>query len=150
MVASATRCCLDHHTDGTVLSGPSDAFVARVDTDASAQPSSRLLHALGGASDDPGNAVAVDAIGTVHVTGQTFGGFPVTPDAFQLPPGGGGDAFVPRLNTNANDRAALISASCLGGSGTDQGNGIALSGGEASSLAEGLPSVSEPLTAIDI
>jgi uncharacterized repeat protein (TIGR01451 family) len=110
----------------TQLSGPSDAFVARVDTDASGHASVAFFTYLGGSSDDSGNAVAVDAVGNVYVTGQTFGGFPVTPDAFQPTFGGGSDAFVARLNTDANGPGALIFASYLGGSGSDQGNGIAL------------------------
>src|SRR5712691_10605044 len=110
----------------TQLAGPSDAFVARVDTDPSGHASVAFFSYLGGSSDDSGNAVTVDAIGNVYVTGQTLGGFPVTPDAFQPTFGGGSDAFVARLNTDANGPGALIFASYLGGSGSDQGNGIAL------------------------
>ena len=110
----------------TQLTGPSDAFVARVDTDANGHASVAFFTYLGGSSDDSGNAIAVDAVGNVYVTGQTLGGFPVTPDAFQPTLGGGSDAFVARLNTDANGPGALVFSSYLGGSGTDQGNGIAL------------------------
>jgi uncharacterized repeat protein (TIGR01451 family) len=113
----------------TQLTGPSDAFVARVDTDdASGQASVAFFTYLGGSSDDSGNAIAVDAIGHVYVTGQTSVGFPVTPDAFQTTLGGGSgsDAFVARLNTDANGQGALVFSSYLGGSGSEQGNGIAL------------------------
>jgi len=109
----------------TQLSGPSDAFVVRIDT-VSGQASVAFFTYLGGGSDDSGNAIAVDAIGDVYVTGQTLGGFPVTPDAFQPALGGNGDAFVARLNTFADGQGALVFASYLGGSGIDQGNGIAL------------------------
>jgi uncharacterized repeat protein (TIGR01451 family) len=110
----------------TQLSGSSDAFVARIDTASSGQASVSFFTYLGGVSDDSGNAIAVDAVGDVYVTGQTFGGFPVTLDAFQPAFGGNGDAFVARVNTFANGEGALVFASYLGGSGIDQGNGIAL------------------------
>jgi uncharacterized repeat protein (TIGR01451 family) len=111
----------------TQLAGPSDAFVARIDTNQSGQALVAFFTYLGGGSDDSGNAIAVDAIGDVYVTGQTLGsGFPVTVDAFQPGPGGNGDAFVVRLNTFANGPGALIFASYLGGNGSDAGTGIAL------------------------
>jgi uncharacterized repeat protein (TIGR01451 family) len=110
---------------GTQLSGSSDAFVARIDT-TSGQASVAFFTYLGGGSDDSGSAIAVDAIGDVYVTGQTFGGFPFSLDAFQPVYGGNGDAFVARLNTFVDGAGALVFASYLGGSGIDQGNGIAL------------------------
>jgi len=113
------------------LSGPSDAFVARIDTNSSGQASVAFLTYLGGSGDDVGTAIAVDAVGDAYVTGQTGGfpqgsGFP-TSNAFQQMYGGGsGDAFVVRLNTFASGPAALVYGSYLGGSGADQGLGIAL------------------------
>jgi uncharacterized repeat protein (TIGR01451 family) len=113
-------------TFDTQLAGPSDAFVARVDS-SQGQASVVFFTYLGGGSDDSGNAIAVDAIGDVYVTGQTLGGFPVTPDAFQTAFGGGNsDAFVVRLNTFASGSGALVFASYLGGNGGDEGNGVAL------------------------
>ena len=111
------------------LAGPSDAFVAKIDTNTNGQASVGFLTYLGGSSDDFGNAIAVDGIGHVYVTGQTFGGFPgfpVTDTAFQATYGGGGDAFVARLNPSASGTAALIFASYLGGNKADEGTGIAL------------------------
>ena len=111
---------------GTLVSGL-NIFVARIDTSTSSPvglASVAFLAYLGGGS---GNAIAVDTIGDAYVTGLTFGGFPVTPDAFQQGPGGNGDAFVVRLNTDVSGSSALVFGSYLGGSsGVDQGLGIAL------------------------
>jgi uncharacterized repeat protein (TIGR01451 family) len=135
------------------LTGPSDAFVARVDSSAVGQASVGFFTYLGGGSDDAGNAIAVDTIGNVYVTGQTFGGFPVTPDAFQPTLSGGGDAFVARLNTNATGPGALIFGSYLGGSGTDEALGLALDSsgngymtGTTSSTSAPSPNVPFPTT----
>ncbi len=108
---------------GSQVPASLNAFVARVDTDQTGQASVAFFGYLGGGS---GNAIAVDAIGDAYVTGQTFGGFPVTPDAFQPNHAGNGDAFVARLNTDVSGNAALVFGSYLGGTGADQGLGIAL------------------------
>src|SRR5262249_22305668 len=91
---------------GTLVSGL-NVFVARIDTSPLGVASVAFLAYLGGGS---GNAIAVDAIGDAYVTGQTFGGFQ---DAFQQGPGGSGDAFVARLNTDVARPSALVFRSYL-------------------------------------
>src|SRR5262249_2989204 len=103
-------------------SGSANAFVARID-DTSGNAAVAFLAYLGGGS---GNAIAADTIGDAYVTGQTSGGFPVTGDAFQSSHAGNGDAFGARLNTDVTGTPALVYGSYLGGTGADQGLGIAL------------------------
>ena len=67
---------------------------------------------------DSGRGIALDASGNIYVAGETRGGFPVTPGAFQTIYGGGlNDLFVAKLSS---DGARLIYATYVGGSGSDQ------------------------------
>jgi len=113
-----------------------DVFVAKVSADGT-----RLVYVtfLGGAAEDVGRSIAVDANGAAYVTGNTPGsaslgdpgGFPVTPGAFDTSAEGnltsGGyhndDAFVAKLSA---DGSTLVYATYLGGSGLDRGVGIAV------------------------
>jgi len=83
---------------------------------------------LGGSGDDYGRGIAVDAAGSAYVTGQAeSANFPTTANALQPHYGGGnnngGDAFVVKLSPAGN---ALAYATYLGGSGDDEGDGIAV------------------------
>jgi uncharacterized protein (TIGR03437 family) len=83
---------------------------------------------LGGTGTDSCHGIAVDAAGNAYVTGDTFGdqsnNFPTTQGAFQrTAPGGGRDAFVTKLNPTGN---ALVYSTFLGGSSSDQVEGIAV------------------------
>ena len=78
---------------------------------------------LGGSSVDQGNAIAVDYWGNVYVTGDTVSrDFPVR-SAFQPNYGGSRDAFVAKLSIPGDE---LLYATYLGGSGMEQGYGIAV------------------------
>src|SRR6266571_4564355 len=70
-----------------------------------------------------GFGIAVDTVGSAYITGDSFGGFPTTPGAFQPSAAGGDDAFVAKLNA---DGTGLIYSSYLAGSGGDRGSGIAV------------------------
>jgi len=73
---------------------------------------------------DLGTSIAVDPSGNAYITGSTCSlDFPVTPGAFQTTCGGGGDAFVSKLNATGS---ALVYSTYLGGSGLDLGYGIAV------------------------
>jgi hypothetical protein len=85
---------------------------------------------LGGSNYDQGYGIAVDSLGNAYVTGATESpNFPITSGAFQTACNGGyncnvdGDAFVTKLNPTGS---ALVYSTYLGGSGTDQGFGIAV------------------------
>ena len=97
-----------------------DAFVAKVNPSGTA-----LVYAgfLGGSGSDVGRGIAVDASGNAYVTGYTYSSdFPavVGPD---LSHNGNGDAFVAKVNSSGT---ALLYAGFLGGSGEDEGEGIAV------------------------
>jgi hypothetical protein len=79
---------------------------------------------LGGGGDDQGIGVALDASGKAYVTGVTSStDFPVTNGAAQATKAAASDIFITKLN--ATGTAALYST-YIGGSGNDEGLGIAV------------------------
>ncbi|MBK9168943.1 MAG: SBBP repeat-containing protein [Bryobacterales bacterium] len=99
--------------------GSVDAFVAKL------SPGGSLLWVthLGGSGDDRGQSVAVDAGGSVYVTGWTqSSNFPTVSAhrAFLL---GSRDAFVAKLNPLGS---ALVYSTYYGGTGSDAGHAIAV------------------------
>lgn len=75
--------------------GGSDAFITRVNATGTGLVFSTYL---GGNNTDGGLSIAVDAAGSIYVTGQTFSSnFPTTPGAFQTLFGGNSDAFVAKI-----------------------------------------------------
>jgi hypothetical protein len=107
---------------GTGPLGVGDAFVAKLNPTGSALVYSTYL---GGSGDDAGTGIAVDPTGSAYVGGNTHStNFPTTPGAFQSAFGGGPfDAFVARLDPVG---AVLVYSTYLGGSGDDEGFGLAI------------------------
>lgn len=118
---------------GRTFEDATDAFVAKLNPQGTA-----LLYAtyLGGSDKDAAMSIAVDAEGSAYLTGGTNSkDFPVTSGAFQARFGGTGghslppfwtpvgDGFVAKLNSTGS---ALVYSSYLGGTGVDQGYGIAV------------------------
>jgi hypothetical protein len=110
----------------------SDAFVAKLNPSGSALVYSTYL---GGNRLDTGSGIAVDSAGYAYVIGTTFSrNFPVV-NALQPLPGGSAfdcstgniqctiDAYVAKLNPAGS---ALVYSTYLGGSGDEQGRGIAV------------------------
>lgn len=97
-------------------------FVAKIDASGSALDYASLI---GGAA---GSAIAIDSAGNAYVTGAVWepADFPAV-DAYQPTFGGGGsvglDAFLLKVNPSGS---ALVYSTFLGGSGDDQGSGIAV------------------------
>jgi hypothetical protein len=115
---------------GTGLPAFSEAFLTVFTADGSDIVYST---ALGGNSRDEARGVAIDSNGNAYVTGVTNsnGQFP-TKSAFQTSNGGGKDAFVAKFNPALSGESSLVYSTFLGGSGTDEGNAIAVnSGGQA-------------------
>jgi len=127
--------------------GGTDAFVAKVNASGSA-----LVYCgyIGGSGDDYGIGIAIDAAGNAYVAGytrSTQANFPVTsgPD---LTHNGGTDAFVAKVNASGS---ALVYCGYIGGSGNDNGNGIAVDGsgnayatGETNSTQATFPVIGGP------
>ncbi len=99
--------------------GNVDAFVAKINAGGSA-----LLYStyLGGSDGDQGSGIAVDGAGNAYVTGTAGRDFP-TVNPLQPAYGGAADAFVAKINTVGS---ALVYSTYLGGSGAEQGIGIAV------------------------
>jgi hypothetical protein len=106
----------------TIAGSPGDAFVTKLDPTGSALVYSTYLGGSG--NSDQGLSITVDSTGNAYVTGFTDSlNFPAK-NAFQPAFGGGlSDAFVTKLNAAGS---ALLYSTYLGGSGDEQGHGIAL------------------------
>lgn len=99
---------------------PMDAFVTKLNATGSALVYSTYL---GGSTNDQGIAIAVDAVGHAYVAGYTDStNFPVA-NALQTTNAGVDDVFVAKL---APDGSALVYSTYLGGTNTDQAEGIAV------------------------
>jgi hypothetical protein len=107
----------------TTNGGGLDVFVTKLNATGTALVYSTYI---GGSGDDEGNAIAVDGSGYAYVTGETSStNYDVTPGAFQTTNGGGRDVFVTKLNATGT---ALVYSTYIGGSGDDEGYGIAVDG----------------------
>jgi Ca2+-binding RTX toxin-like protein len=108
--------------DQTYNGGFEDAFVTKLGPTGAALSYSTFL---GGSGAEVGTGIAVDGAGAAYVTASTSSGdFPTTPGAFDRTHNGGfDDAFVAKLGPTG---AALSYSTFLGGSGTDDGTGIAV------------------------
>jgi photosystem II stability/assembly factor-like uncharacterized protein len=99
---------------------PPDAFVTKLNATGSALVYSTYL---GGNTNDQGIGIAVDASGSAYVTGFTDStNFPIR-NALQITNAGFDDVFVTKV---APDGSAFIYSTYLGGTNTDQGEGIAV------------------------
>ncbi|MBK9063704.1 MAG: SBBP repeat-containing protein [Acidobacteria bacterium] len=110
------------------LLGSGDVFVTKLNATGTATVYSTYL---GGSGLDTAYAIAVDSTGAAYVTGETdsptvagIGNIPYPKvGAIQGVYGGGGDAFITKINPAGN---ALVYSTYLGGSGTERGYGIAV------------------------
>jgi hypothetical protein len=104
------------------LGGEENAFVAKLNPTGSALVYSTYL---GGRSIDIGDGIAVDSSGNAYVTGVTGSSNFPTANPLQAGLGGTGanNAFVAELNPTGS---TLVYSTYLGGSGSDQGYGIAV------------------------
>lgn len=78
----------------------------------------------GGTSSDVGQSIALDSAGNVYITGVTASSpFPTTTGVLDTSYGGSNDIFVTKLNAAGSAR---VFSTYIGGSGNDQGYGIAV------------------------
>ena len=100
-----------------------------------------------GSNGDQGNGIAVDSNGSAYIVGTTYSAnFPVTPGAFQYQtnaPSGTSTVFVSKLNPAGT---ALIYSTYLGGSGGDEGYGIALDSNSNAYITGATHSTDFPIT----
>jgi len=103
--------------------GSLDVFVTKLNASGSALVYSTYI---GGSDHDYGSGIAVDGSGNAYVTGGTEStDYDVTPGAFQTTIEGVWDVFVTKLNASGN---GLVYSTYIGGSGGDEGYGIAVDG----------------------
>ncbi len=99
---------------------PFDAFVTKLNPTGSALVYSTYL---GGSTNDQGIAIAVGANGSAYIAGFTQStNFP-TANALQAANAGADDVFVTKLSP---DGSAFVYSTYLGGTNTDQADGIAV------------------------
>jgi hypothetical protein len=103
------------------IGGEDDAYLAKI----SATGSSILyLTYIGGGNEDFAFGLTIDGNANAYAAGLTYSpNFPTTSNAFQTAYGGAGDAFVTKVSTNGGP---FVYSTLVGGSGLDQGNGIAV------------------------
>ena len=106
------------------LGGFTDAYVTRI----SATGASLIYSSyLGGNAEDIGLGIVADSSGDAYVTGLTYStNFPLSATPLQGTNEGAGDAFLTEINTNLAGAPSLAYSTYFGGSGLDQGNGLAL------------------------
>ncbi len=134
-------------------SSPAGGFIAKLGPlTGSVYPLNYFTY-LGGSASDIGQDIKVDSLQAAHVTGLTYGGFTAV-NPIQQPLslydgnvyGGQGDAFVALISTTASGTdVAGDYLSYLGGSGLDEGTGIALDAFNATYVAGTTKSADFPL-----
>jgi hypothetical protein len=104
----------------TSLKGTDNAFISKL-----APAGNTLIYStyLGGSSFNFSTGIAVDGAGSAYVTGQTYAPDFPTQSPYQPALKGTFNAFVTKLAAAGN---ALVYSTYLGGSGSDNGNGIAV------------------------
>ena len=109
----------------TAASGSKDVFVYKIHP--GGLGSADLLYGtyLGGAGSDQATQLVRDASGRVYVVGYAGTGFPLV-NPIQASYGGSTDAFVATLQLNGSGSSDLLFSTYLGGTSTDQGNGLAV------------------------
>ncbi|MBD1208970.1 MAG: VCBS repeat-containing protein, partial [Ignavibacteria bacterium] len=121
--------------------GARDAFVTKLNAAGSALVYSTYL---GGAGDERGYGIAVDASGNAHIAGYTTGSFPTTGGVFQTTFGGGArDGYVTKLDAAGS---ALLYSTYLGGAGSDECQGLVLDA-SGNVVVAGLAGTGFPTTA---
>ncbi len=104
--------------------GGRDIFVSEIDPAQSGTAGLIFSTYFGGTGTDYGRAITVDTLGQVYVAGYTTSAnIPVTTNAVQPAPAGGGDAFLLQLNTSL---PVILYSTYFGGSKIDDARGVVI------------------------
>ncbi|MEJ7623891.1 MAG: SBBP repeat-containing protein [Pyrinomonadaceae bacterium] len=123
------------------FNGGRDVFVTKLNAAGTALVYSTFL---GGSGADSGFGLAVDASGSVYITGETASdNFPTTAGAFDTTRNGN-DAFVTKLDPSG---ASLVYSTFLGGTSDEFGVGIAVDSTGSVYVSGSTPSTNFPTTA---
>ena len=122
--------------------GGKDAFIVKIGNLSGSEYPMTYFTYLGGSGDDIGQDIKVDSVQAAHVVGTTFSPTSSFPTVNPLQPptssynggvyGGEGDAFVALISTTSGgtysptDNPLGDFSTYLGGSGPDQGTGVAI------------------------
>ncbi len=108
--------------------GGTDAFIAKIGNLTGTVYPLNYFTYLGGSGSDIGQAIQADSLQSAHVAGTTSStDFPITTNTYQSSYGGGAsDAFVASISTSLAGQGLGDFSSYLGGSGQDQGTGVAI------------------------
>ena len=109
----------------TTYSGGAEGFVTKLSPDGSSLLFSTYI---GGSGEEESNALAMDPLGDIYITGLTTSAdFPTTPGAYRSSSNGTFDAFVTKLDGSGS---ALDWSTYLGGApGGEIGRGVAVDAG---------------------
>lgn len=104
-----------------------DVFVTKLNPSLSGTAGLVYSTFIGGSDHDYGRGIVLDSIGNVYLTGYTASSdFPVTGNAFSVKKNLNYDVFVTKLNLNTLGIAGLVYSTFLGGSGYEEGLGVAV------------------------
>jgi hypothetical protein len=109
-----------------VYQGDWEAFMTKLDTTKSGASSLIYSTYLGGSNNDYGSGIAVDSSGCAYAAGSTDSSDFPTRNPYQANLNGYRDTFLTKLDTTKNGTSSLIYSTYLGGSGNDDGRGIAV------------------------
>jgi Bacterial Ig-like domain (group 2)/IPT/TIG domain/Beta-propeller repeat/Galactose oxidase, central domain len=131
----------------------SNAFVTEIATTQSGSASLGYSTYLGGSGDssdesgDYGQGIAIDSLGKVYVSGTASSAdFPVTSGAYQTTNPNDSRSFVSKLDPTQSGTQSLTYSTFLGGSGGDEGNGIAVDANGNAYVVGGTSSSDFPTT----
>jgi hypothetical protein len=105
--------------------GGTDVFVARLDTTQTGAAALLCSTYLGDGGEDFGSAIAIDSANNAYVTGRTLSTTFPTLNELQLNQSVQ-DAFATKLSLPTSGSSTVAYSTYLGGSGSDEGRGIAV------------------------
>lgn len=121
--------------------GGNDVFITKVHPNGTSLLFSTYF---GGTGEDNGLSIAVDSIGSLHVTGLTQSSDFPSVNAVQPAKAAGTDAFAARLGSSGSQ---IFFSTFLGGSGEDIGYGVAIDSGGATYITGSTTSTDYPTQA---